>query len=350
MDEEFRRGAIGDRPARRLAAAAHAHPARLHQHVERALGDRDAADLLDVGARHRLVIGDDGERLDRRARQLALLLVLARQQPGKIGRGAERPAAGDAHEIDAALGVVALQLGHHRADVGFRRQPRGDRRLVGRLGGGEHHRLGDAQILGGEARRRVGLEQFGDDPHHWRPQLGWPGAAIATGRTPQRREGRVLPQFDLSLAHHLERGGKGGCARRAAKLRLDPVVDQPRSSSVQSQTPPISRVSASRASASDQTSARLEAHAGARVLLGLPRVGRQQIVERRLVDDRARARDRLGLAAGEDVAAELRTGEQRLAGAADLLEPAQPLRERVGELGRLAALGLGSARAAAGAT
>ncbi len=74
--EEFQARAIGDRPARRFAAPAHAHPARLHQHVERAFGDGDAADFLDVGARHRLVIGDDRQRLDRRARQFALVLRL----------------------------------------------------------------------------------------------------------------------------------------------------------------------------------------------------------------------------------------------------------------------------------
>ena len=67
------RRAVGQRPARRLAAAARPDPAGLQQHVERALGGRDAADVLDLGARHRLVIGDDRERLDRRARQLLRL-------------------------------------------------------------------------------------------------------------------------------------------------------------------------------------------------------------------------------------------------------------------------------------
>ncbi len=105
LDQEFGRRAVGDRPARRLAPPAHAHPARLHQHVERALRDRDAADLLDVGARHRLMIGDDRERLERGARQLALFFPLARQQPGEIFGGPKRPAPGDPHEIDAAAGV-----------------------------------------------------------------------------------------------------------------------------------------------------------------------------------------------------------------------------------------------------
>ena len=70
MRQEVLGGAVGDRPARRLAAAARPDPAGLHQHVERALRHRHAADFLDLGAGHRLVIGDDGERLDRGARQL----------------------------------------------------------------------------------------------------------------------------------------------------------------------------------------------------------------------------------------------------------------------------------------
>ena len=68
MDEEGVRRAVGYRTSRRLAAPAHAHPARLEQHVERALGDGDASDILDLGARHRLVIGHDRQRLDRGAR------------------------------------------------------------------------------------------------------------------------------------------------------------------------------------------------------------------------------------------------------------------------------------------
>ena len=53
------------------APALGAHPARFHQHVDRALSERHAADLLDFGARDRLVIGDHREGLDRRPRQLA---------------------------------------------------------------------------------------------------------------------------------------------------------------------------------------------------------------------------------------------------------------------------------------
>src|SRR6266446_7952370 len=71
MHQELLGCGPGHRAARRLAPAFGADPARLHEHVERAAADDDAADLLDLGAGHRLVIGDDGERLDGGARQLA---------------------------------------------------------------------------------------------------------------------------------------------------------------------------------------------------------------------------------------------------------------------------------------
>ena len=117
MLEELRRGAVGHRPARRAAAAAQFDPAGLQQHVDGALRGAHAPDLLDLGAGHRLVIGDDGERLERGARQAALLDGLLLQQEGQIVGGAERPFAGDAHQIDAAPGIDALQLLEQRAHV-----------------------------------------------------------------------------------------------------------------------------------------------------------------------------------------------------------------------------------------
>ena len=72
--------AVGHRPARRAAAAAHPNPARLHQQVERAFAGRDAAHLFDLGARRRLVIGDDGQCFERGARQWPLVGLLAAQQ------------------------------------------------------------------------------------------------------------------------------------------------------------------------------------------------------------------------------------------------------------------------------
>ena len=50
----------------------------------RALGQRDAADVLDLGAGDGLVIGDDGERFDRGARQALLFRLFLAQQEGQI--------------------------------------------------------------------------------------------------------------------------------------------------------------------------------------------------------------------------------------------------------------------------
>ena len=117
---------------------------------------RHAADFLDVGAGHRLVIGDDGEGLDRRARKLALFLVFARQQPRHVGGGAEHPAPGDLHQVDAAPRILALQFGEHRRNVAVAAHALGDRGLVERLGGREQQRLDDAHVLRVEAR----IDQF----------------------------------------------------------------------------------------------------------------------------------------------------------------------------------------------
>ena len=48
MEQKLFRRAVSHRPARRAAAAAQAHPAGLQQHVHRALGQRHAANILDL--------------------------------------------------------------------------------------------------------------------------------------------------------------------------------------------------------------------------------------------------------------------------------------------------------------
>ena len=58
--------AVRDRPAGRLAPAPQADPAGFQKHIERPLRGRHAANILDLGTRHRLVIGDDRQHLDRR--------------------------------------------------------------------------------------------------------------------------------------------------------------------------------------------------------------------------------------------------------------------------------------------
>jgi hypothetical protein len=101
MGQELRRGRIEQRPPGPRAPG-RPHPARLHQHVERALRDLDAADRLDLGAADRLVIGDDRQRLGRRARQPPRLLAGAAQDMGEVGRGLEMPAPAALDQLDPA--------------------------------------------------------------------------------------------------------------------------------------------------------------------------------------------------------------------------------------------------------
>src|SRR6185437_6363734 len=71
MQQERVGRAPGHRPADGLAATLGPDPADLHQQIERARRHHDAANILDLGARYRLVIRDDSQCLHRRARQLA---------------------------------------------------------------------------------------------------------------------------------------------------------------------------------------------------------------------------------------------------------------------------------------
>ena len=86
---------IGDRPARGALAAADLDPADLHQDVDGALGHGDAANVLDLGPGDGLVIGDDGQGLDRGLGQALLLRLFLAQQEGQIAGGAELVFSGD---------------------------------------------------------------------------------------------------------------------------------------------------------------------------------------------------------------------------------------------------------------
>src|SRR6185295_7313702 len=91
VSQELLRRRIEQRPPRALAPAGGTNPARVHQHVERALGYLDPADCLNLGAADRLVIGDNRQRFGRRPRQPARLLAGAAQQMSEIGSGLEMP-------------------------------------------------------------------------------------------------------------------------------------------------------------------------------------------------------------------------------------------------------------------
>src|ERR1700676_5041182 len=108
MRQERLRRAVSDRSAGRAAATAYAHPFGFEEQVQRAFAGGDAADRLDVGPRHRLVIGDDRQRLEGGARELLLLDGIAAEQKGEIGGGAEAPLAGDLDEIDTMIGAARL--------------------------------------------------------------------------------------------------------------------------------------------------------------------------------------------------------------------------------------------------
>src|SRR5216683_3386868 len=107
-----------ERAARAVASAARPHPACLHQPVEGAARQRDAPDCLDLGARRRLVIGNDRQRLDGGPRQPARHDPFALQERGEVWRGTEGPAAGEAYQVHSTLGVALGKLAQQRLDIG----------------------------------------------------------------------------------------------------------------------------------------------------------------------------------------------------------------------------------------
>ena len=117
VGEEVGRGGVKQWPPRPLAASRGAHPARFHQHVERALGGLDTADRLDLGAADGLVIGDDREGLGRGARQAAWFFARAAQDVGEVGRGLEMPSPPALDEVDAVPGVDRRESGQRGGDI-----------------------------------------------------------------------------------------------------------------------------------------------------------------------------------------------------------------------------------------
>ena len=116
-------------------------PARLQQHIERPLRHRNPTDLLDLGAGHRLVVGDDRERLHRSAGGLALALALLAQEVRQIGCGSEGVTAGDLHEVHSTIGVDQLELtqaGRHVFVIG---------QALGEFGFAQRARRGEQQRL-----------------------------------------------------------------------------------------------------------------------------------------------------------------------------------------------------------
>ncbi|MCY1226602.1 hypothetical protein D9M72_388430 [compost metagenome] len=143
MIEKIAGGAEGDRPARRAPASPEADPARFHQHVERALRRLNPADILDLRAGHRLVVGNDGKNFERSARELADLLFVGLHDEGEIGCRAESPMVGDLNQVDAARRVERLQPHHDATDIGTTRQATFDIGLRHRLRRSKHQGFRD---------------------------------------------------------------------------------------------------------------------------------------------------------------------------------------------------------------
>ena len=102
MVEKSRAGAPCERSARRAPASAWLDPAKLKQDVDGAARQADAPDFLDLGAGNGLVIGNDGQHLEGRARQRPLHLLGAAELLGYVCPRAKDKGITDLAELDAA--------------------------------------------------------------------------------------------------------------------------------------------------------------------------------------------------------------------------------------------------------
>src|SRR3990172_4477643 len=79
--EEVKARAVEERPTDRIGPALLDHQPAVHQAAQHVVGV-DATDALDDGARHRLAVGDDGQRLEcGRRKSAAVRAHVARDQP-----------------------------------------------------------------------------------------------------------------------------------------------------------------------------------------------------------------------------------------------------------------------------
>ena len=89
MNQESFHRPIGNWTARR-AAAAQTDPAGFEQKIELSR-DGDAANILDFGARHGLMIGATIASVSSAARESRLISPSGGEQPGEIGRRSKHP-------------------------------------------------------------------------------------------------------------------------------------------------------------------------------------------------------------------------------------------------------------------
>src|SRR5690606_31017751 len=118
MVEKVGRRAKRYRPAGRTAPATKPDPAGLHQHIDRAPRRADAANILDLRPRHRLVIGDNRQHLQSGTGKLADLVVILADHEGEVRRGAEGPAVAAANQVDTAKGIDIGETPHYRRHIG----------------------------------------------------------------------------------------------------------------------------------------------------------------------------------------------------------------------------------------
>jgi hypothetical protein len=101
--------------------------------------------MFDLGAGHRLVIGNDRQGFHGDPGQSPRRLDHLAQPGGQIQGGAEHHALARIHQLDAALGIAGSQRRQHGVGVDIVRQYPGQSARGDRFGTGEDQGLGQPQ-------------------------------------------------------------------------------------------------------------------------------------------------------------------------------------------------------------
>ena len=175
----------------------------------------DAAHVLDLGARHRLPVGDDRERLERRARdpQRRALLDLAHERR-ELRQRAQLEAAGRpprSRKPRRLRRVLLVQL------VARSRAPATALQRGTHLG--EPRRRASAPATRGSAPRRCAAARAAIASLQWLPHAA-PSHQVRDALPPGAIAARRAAQPDRSLGHAVRRRGPGRAERlRAARAR-----------------------------------------------------------------------------------------------------------------------------------
>ena len=161
--EKLLRRAVEDRPADLLALAEHADQRAIEQQAERRRRI-DAADLVDLGARDRLAIRHDRERLELRARQPHRPARDQLLHPRRVARiRPELIAPRDLLERDSAVAILVGELREGLLEAPHVADPRQLAKSLERDRpiGGEDQRLDEVPELAVVHRRRAGRQRAG---------------------------------------------------------------------------------------------------------------------------------------------------------------------------------------------